>query len=215
MILSSLALSAITNFILACETFLLAGLFLARLKTRYSAAWFWQLVLFTLATTALVGGIDHGFFEVFGQIPARKVIEYTTWLLIGLLTFFVFLTLAQQFLVASWKRYACIAACTQLVAFTVLVLFVDNFLLVMVNYAPIMLLLLTYSLQGLKQGTGSWAMIIGILFSFLASGLQVAGVDIFSPFDRNSLYHFGIMVAVVFFYRGGLRLKGFIVSSPS
>jgi hypothetical protein len=53
-------------------------------------------------------------------------------------------------------------------------------------------------------------MIAGILLAFLASGLQAAGVDFFSPFDRNSLYHFGMMAAVLFFYRGGLTLPGMI-----
>jgi hypothetical protein len=160
-----------------------------------------------LSTSALIGGIDHGFVEVFGQIPARKIIEHTNWLLLGLLTFFAFLTIAQQFLAPPWRRSAFIAAWVQLVTYASLVLFVDKFLLVIVNYAPVMLLLLLFSLRGLKQGTGSWPMIFGVLTAFFASGIQAAGVDIFSPFDRNSLYHFAMMVAVVFFYRGGLRLR--------
>ncbi len=209
MVLTSLAVTSITNFILACEAFFITGLFFARAKTARSAAWFWQLALLMLATTAMLGGIDHGFFEVFGQIPIRKLIEHTNWLLIGLMTFFAFLTTARQFLVAPWQRYATIAAGVQLVGFAVLVLFVDNFLVVMLNYAPVMLFLLVCSVRGLKQGTGTWEMIIGILLVFLASGIQAAGVDVFSPFDRNSLYHFGMMVAVVFLYRGGLHLKGF------
>ena len=208
MILTALAVTSITNFILACEAFFVTGLLFARPKTKGSAVWFWQVALLMLATTALLGGIDHGFFEVFGQIPIRKVLEHTNWLIIGLLTFFAFLTASQQFFAAAWQRYAYIAASVQLAVFAVLVLFVDNFLVVMLNYAPIMLLLLVCNLQGLRQGTGTWAMSIGILMAFLASGLQAAGVDVFSPFDRNSLYHLGMMVSVAFFYWGGLQLKG-------
>jgi len=209
MTLTPLAVTSITNFILACEAFFLTGLFFARAKAPRSAAWFWQMALLTLSTTALLGGIDHGFFEVFGQIPVRKVIEHSNWMLIGLLTFFAFLTAARQFLVDPWRRTAYILAVIQLVVFAILDLSVDNFLMVMLNYAPVMLLLLVFSLRGLKDGSGSWALVIGILLIFVSSGLQAAGLDLFSPFDRNSLYHFGMMLAVVFLYRGGLNLHGF------
>lgn len=210
MILTPLAVTSITNFILAAEAFFLTGLFFARPKTARSAAWFWQLALLMLSSTALLGGIDHGFFEVFGQIPVRKVIEHSNWMLIGLLTFFAFLTAARQFLAGPWQKIAYGAAVVQLAVFAVLNLLVDNFLLVMVNYAPVMLLLLVFSVRGLKDGSGTWAMTLGILLVFLSSGLQAAGVDTFSPFDRNSLYHFGMMAASVCLYRGGLQLNGFV-----
>ena len=206
MLLTALAITSITNFILASEAFFLCGLFMARPKARYSAAWFWQLALLALASTALLGGIDHGFFEVFGQIPVRKVIEHTNWFIIGLLTLMVFLTTVQQFVRPAWRRGLYALAGVQLAVFTLAILFVDNFLVVMVNYAPVMVWLLVASVRGVKSGTGTWAMSLGILLAFVASGLQAAGVDVFSPFDRNSLYHFGMMLALVCFYRGGLRL---------
>lgn len=210
MLLTPLAVTAITNFILASEAFFLSGMFFARPKVPRSAAWFWQLALLMLATAALLGGIDHGFFEVHGQIPVRKVIEHTNWFLIGLLTLFVFLTTAEQFLAPPWYRYAYIAAGVQFVVYTGLILLIDNFLIVMINYSLVMLLMLGCNLYGLQRGTGSRALSAGIVLAFVASGIQAAGVDVFSPFDRNSLYHFGMMLALVFFYRGGLRLKGLL-----
>ena len=207
MILTPLAVTSITNFILAAEAFFICGLFMGRPKAARSAAWFWQLALLGLAATALLGGIDHGFFEVFGQIAVRKVIEHTNWFIIGLLTLAVFLTTVQQFVRPAWRRTLYVVAGVQLAAYTVAILLIDNFLVVMVNYAPVMLWLLIASLRGLRAGTGTWAMITGIVVAFVASGLQAAAVDVFSPFDRNSLYHTGMMIALVLFYRGGLRLK--------
>jgi hypothetical protein len=204
-LLTPLAVTSITNFILACEAFFVCGLLWARPKAPRSAAWFWQMAMLALATTALVGGIDHGFFEVFGQIPVRKVIEHTNWFIIGLVTFFVFLTTARQFFEPPGRTYAYAVAGVQLVVYTVLILFVDNFLVVMVNYTPVMLLLLVLSSLGSKRGTGSWPLIAGILLSFAASAVQAAGVDVFSPFDRNSLYHFGMMAAVACFYFAALK----------
>src|SRR5687767_14184634 len=97
MTLTPLAVTSITNFILACVVFLLAGMLLALPKARGSAAWFWSLTLLILGASALLGGIDHGFFEVHGQLPIRRVLERTNWVLLGLLTATVLATAARQF----------------------------------------------------------------------------------------------------------------------
>lgn len=205
--MSTLAVTAITNFILASEAFFVAGLLAARPKARFSAAWLWAAALFTLALSALIGGIDHGFFEPQGQTPVRKVIEHFNWFVIGVLTFLVFVTAARQFLAPSLQRIALAVAGLQLAVYTVLILFVDDFLVVMLSYAPVMLLFLGLNLAGLKSGTGSWPMAAGILIAFAASAVQALGIDMFTPFDRNSLYHFGMMLAVAGLCAGGLRLK--------
>ena len=208
--LTPLAVTAITNFILASEAFFFSGLFVARPKNRYSAAWFWQFALLTLATSALLGGIDHGFFESFGQITIRKVIEHTNWFLIGVLTLLVFITTVQQFFTPVWRKAGFIAAGIQFAVYTALILTVDNFLVVMLNYAPVMLLLLACNSLGLKKGTGAWAMSLGIVVSFAASGIQAVKIDQFAPIDHNGLYHIGMMAAMPFFYWGGSHLNGII-----
>lgn len=205
--LTALAVTAITNFVLASETFFVSGLLFPRPKSRYSAAWFWQIALLLLAISALIGGIDHGFFEVIGQTPARRVIQHINWFALGLLTLFLFLTVARQFFQPPVRRVLYVVAGVQLVIYTVVMLMSDTFLVVIVNYAPIMLLLLVMTIRGLRDGTGSWAMIAGIIISFVASGIQAAGVDVLSPFDRNSLYHFGMMIAVVCLYFGSTQMK--------
>jgi Na+/serine symporter len=90
---------------------------------------------------------------------------------------------------------------------TAAVLLVDSFLDVILNYAPVIVLLLAMSAIGLKKGTGSWAMIAGILVLFLASGIQAMGVDTLTPLDHNGLYHVVSMAGVAFLYVGGKRLK--------
>ena len=65
--MDTLAVTSITNFILASEIFFLAGLQLAAPKARFSAAWFWGGAMFALGTSALLGGIDHGFIEAAGR----------------------------------------------------------------------------------------------------------------------------------------------------
>jgi hypothetical protein len=70
-----------------------------------------------------------------------------------------------------------------------------------------MLLLLVMSLTGLRSRRGSPQMVAGILILFAASGIQAAGVDVFSPLDRNGLYHLLSMVGVAFLYFGGTQLR--------
>ncbi len=207
MTLTPLALTAITNFILAWEASFLAGHLWAQPKARGSAMWWWAAALSALALSALLGGIDHGFFEPQGQTPPRKLLEHINWFVLGVLTALALVTAARQFLSPRGQRVALAFAAVQLAIYTGLLFLVDSFLLVLANYAPVMLLLLGLSVRGLRTGLGSWPLIIGIGLAFGASGVQAAGVDVFLPFDRNSLYHFGMMAAVIFLYLGGRRLK--------
>jgi len=203
--LTASGLTAITDFVLACEVFFLAGLTAARPKARFSAAWFWAASLLLLGLGALIGGIDHGFFE-----PAnlsRYFIGRVNWIVLGAMTFCLLMATAKQFFAPSVQRVLMIAGMVQFAIDTAAVLLVDSFLDVILNYAPVIVLLLAMSVRGLKNGSGSWEMIVGILLQFLASAIQAMGVDALSPLDHNGLYHVVSMVSVVFLYLGGKRLK--------
>jgi len=204
--MSALAITAITNFLLACQVFLLAGMLIGSEKTVGSAAWFWSLTILLLGTSALLGGIDHGFVEPLGQTRGRVILERSNWSVLGLMTLCMWMTLARQFFSPQVQKWILVLAVVQFILFVVLVITVGQFLVVIVNYAPVMLLFLIMNIIGLKNGTGSWPMIAGIVIMFIASGLQALGVDTFSPLDRNGLYHVVAMVGVVFLYIGGIQL---------
>lgn len=198
------AITAITDFLLAAEAFFLAGRMSARPKDRFSAAWYFGGALLLLGLGALLGGIDHGFVQ-----PAnlsRYLIQRSDWIVLGGVTFCLLMTTAKQYFPARGQRVAWIAAAVQLAVYTVAVLLADSFAVVVLNYSPVMLLLLVMNIIGLGSGRGSRQMIAGILILFLASGIQAAGVNIFTPVDRNGLYHLVSMIGVVFLYLGGVRL---------
>jgi hypothetical protein len=117
------------------------------------------------------------------------------------------MTTAKQFFPPRVQRVVFIAAVVQFAADTAAVLLVDSFLDVILNYVPVMLLLLVMSLIGLRSGIGSAQMVAGILILFAASGIQTAGLDVFRPLDRNGLYHLVSMIGVAFLYLGGVQLK--------
>jgi hypothetical protein len=200
-----LALTAITDFLLASEAFFLAGRLSSRPKDRFSAAWYFTGVLLLLGVAALLGGIDHGFFQV-ANLP-RYAIQRSDWIVMGGVTFCLLMTTARQFFPPAVQRFALLAAVIQFAVDTAAVLWIESFLDVILNYAPVMLLLLVMNFVGLRSGKGSPNMIAGILILFAASGILAARVDVFSPLDHNGLYHLLSMIGVGFLYAGGVQLK--------
>jgi predicted phage tail protein len=203
-----LQVTAITNFIWAGEALAGAGFLLARAGSAASAAGFWALAMMSMGVSALVGGIDHGFFEPEGKTPAHRALEKAKNIAAGVIAFFALLTVGRQFFGPKAQAVFLVIACAQLGAFVVATLLLDSFLVVILDYAPAMILLLVMSLLGLASGAGSWQMVVGLVLSTAASVVQALGVDRFSPLDRNGLYHLILMAATVFLFLGGLRLAG-------
>ncbi len=205
--MTPLAVTAITNFILAAEVLFFAGMLLGKSFSPASPAFSWGLAMVFLGISALLGGIDHGFFEIQGDSLVRVILQRSTWLFIGLLTMCTLITLGRQFIPEKYQNIVFIIAVVQLVIFIFLIVRYNNFLFVIVNYAPVMLLFLVFQVIGLSDGSGSATMIAGLVISFIAAALQVMKVDNFSPLDHNGLYHVVMMVAVYFLYHGGLQLR--------
>jgi hypothetical protein len=198
--------TAMTNFAAAGEAFLAAGFLLGRTPFGASAAFFWGLAVLFLAAGLLVGGLDHGFFEQKGNSRGRMIMQKATWICVGITTFFTLLTLLYQFAPVGWRVPIAIIGLVQFLVYCFFAFRIHNYLVVIINYAPILLILLVLNLTGLPSGSGSWWFIIGILISIAASVVQASGVDRFTPLDRNGLYHIVMMVAIVFLFAGGLML---------
>lgn len=203
--MSALQVSALTDFLLACLAFFCAGALAARPAQPRSAAWYWRGAMFFLALAALLGGTDHGFVEPAGL--SRAPIQRGTWAVLGLMTTAVLLTLGAQFLGPARQRLVGGVAAVQLLAYFVAMAVVDSFLVVVVNYLPVILALLAFNLHGLGRGTGHWTIALGILVLLLASTVQALRIDTFSPIDHDGLYHLISMPGVVLLYFGGRRLK--------
>ena len=200
-----LAVTAITNFVLAAQALFLAGLLVEAPKARMSAAWHWGGAMFLLGLAALLGGIDHGFIEPAG-LP-RFWIQRLTWLALGGTTFFIVRTIAAQFLSKTQAKAISRLAWAQLLVYTAAVFAIDSFLVAVVNYALVLVWLLFMNLAHLRDGRGSWQMVAGTCTLFLASAVQAMGIDMFSPVDHDGLYHLISMPGLVLLYFGGRRLE--------
>ncbi|MBZ5618665.1 MAG: hypothetical protein LAQ69_08085 [Acidobacteriia bacterium] len=199
------ALTSITDFVLAGETLFLAGMTAGIPKARFSAAWFWSGALLLLGSGALIGGMDHGFFEA--GTESHYVIERANWIVLAAMTLCILMATAKQFFSPRLQRVVLVLGLIQFAADTVAIVLVDSFLDVVLNYAPVIVLLLIMNFLGLRKGAGSWDMIAGILILFAASAIQAFGVDALAPLDHNVLYHLVSMPGVAVLYRGGKQFK--------
>ncbi len=203
--MTALGVTSITNFLLACEAFFLAGMLAQRCGSRFSASWFWSGMMLLLGLSALLGGIDHGFFEAQG-LP-RYAIQRTSWLVIGAVAFLMLMTTACQFFTARVRRVLMAAGLVQLVVYAIVILVNGSYAAVIINYVPALLFLLLMSVLGIRNGSGSWQMIGGILIMLAASAIQALDVNVFDPLNSSGLYHLVLMPAAILLYRGGVRLS--------
>ena len=203
--IEALAVTALTNFLLASQTFLLCGMHLQRAKARFSASWHWGYALLALGIAALLGGIDHGFIEPAG-LP-RDWIRELTWLALGFATFFLVQTANREFLHGRLRKALSVVAWVQLLAFSAAVLVVETFLLVVLNYAPAMLLLMLLHIAHYRRERGSPEMIAGIGLLIVASAVQALQISPAAWLSGDGLYHLIAMPAVFLMYLGGCKLK--------
>jgi hypothetical protein len=202
-----LEISAVTNFALASETFLVAGILIGRAPLTASAAGFWAIALVFFAAGFYAGGVDHGFFEPKGDTRGRMVMQKITWICAGIATFFMLLTLLHQFASGSLRLAFMVVGLVQLAVFSFLSIRIHNFLIVIINYTPVLIGLLVLNVLGICTGSGSWYMIVGILVSIAASALEALSVNPFAPADRDGFFHVLLMVAVAFLFVAGFSLK--------
>jgi hypothetical protein len=168
--------------------------------SRFSASWYFTGVLLLLGLAALIGAVDHGFFEPAG-LP-RYAIRTADWIALGGVTFCLLMTTAKQFFDPRFHRIFLAVAVIQFAADTAAVLLVDSFLDVILNYGPVMLLLLAMSIKA-----RSIHLTAGLLILSVASAIQAMGWDALSPLDHNGVYHVVSIAGAVLLYRGGARLK--------
>lgn len=190
--LTELSYSALTDVILACLQAFAAGV--------------WTLSMTLIALTFLLGAIDHGFLEPVGHW-LHEPLKTAARVSAAVTSFFICATAALQFLDAGKRNIVYIVSAGINAAVIVALFLSDNFFIVMGSYSAAMLFLLALNVMGLKKGTGSLAMISGIVMTFVASSLPLVGFELFPDFGIYATYHVVLMPAVLCFFLGGLKLK--------
>jgi len=204
--LTPLALSALTDVILACEIFFLAGLSVRSDMVVFSPAWWWSVTLVLMGLSTMMGAIDHGFFEGVDD-DAHAVAMLATRALIAVASFTMLAATAGQFLGALWGRLVVVLGLAGLVVTLWQLWGADNFLIVMAAYSAVLLLTLACHLAGLRNGSGSVWMCAAIVLILGASVLIVVESEGFLGLGLFASYHILLMPAVLGLFLGGRHLR--------
>lgn len=204
--MTDLAVSALTNAILAAEIFFLAGLSFRLGVERWSAAWLFALYLALIGLANLLGTIDHGFLEPVDH-PANIPVRTATRTVIALGTFTLLMCTARQFFAPLGTRICLAAGLAGLAATVWVTATQDNFLVLVAGNFVVMLLTLGLHLWGMRRGTGSPMLCAGIVASIAASLIIPFGGDGVDPLGLYGTFHVALIGASFLLYLGGRDLK--------
>jgi len=203
--MTDLALSALTNAILVALICFLAGLSFRADQDRGSAAGLFAVYLTLAGLANLLGTIHHGFVEGTGH-PADIPLRTATRVVIALGVFTFLMSTARQFMPARGQRLSFGLGLLGLAGTVWVVATQDNLLVLVGGNLIVMILTLGLHLRGLRDGSGSVAMVIGIGLSIAASLLIPFGGDGIAGLGLYATFHVALIPAFVVLYVGGRAL---------
>ena len=187
---------------------LLAASLSIRMRRRGAASGrsYWAAALAAAAAAALLGGTYHGFLPWLDTRIAT-VLWKGTLLSIGCAAYGASIATIRIHLSEPARRVCRIVAVVQLVLYSFGAMLTDAFLLAIVNYSIAFgFVLAVHARAWLRWGDlpAAWV-IAGVVVSFLAAGIQAAGIAPHPHFNHNDLYHVVQMVGTWMLYRGASR----------
>ena len=168
--------------------------------------WIWTFRMLSLG--ALLGAISHGIGPYFHPVAGDLIWKFTTYC-IGIMSYFMVLTMLHHLFdypVVLRLRWILIAL---IIIYLTIVTINDNFINVIRFYVPLMAIVvfgLLYSWLTISAN-GTDMIILGILISFIAAGMQQSGIVLHEHMNYNDIAHFIQLIAMCCFYRGSLVLK--------
>lgn len=170
----------------------------------------WLLFFVSIGIASLTGGTVHGFFPD-ETSPGYKLLWPTTMLSIGITAACVWILAGTLWkgpqALKAWRRFALIL----FIIYGLIVLLVaQNFLTVIINYAPPMLFWLIMTLSKyLAQRKKELAYIaLGLSISFFAAYVQQARLALHTEYlTHNATYHLLQSLGLWFIFRGAYKLS--------
>ena len=168
--------------------------------------WIWTFRM--LALGALLGAISPGIGPYLSPVLQDLVWKFTTYC-IGIMSYFMVLTMLHHLfdypVVLRW-RWILIAL---IIIYLIIVTINDNFIKGIRFYVPLMIIVVIGLLYTwlTVNAEGTNMIILGILISFIAAGVQQSRIVLHEHMNYNDIAHFIQMVAMWCFYRGSIVLK--------
>jgi hypothetical protein len=204
--MTDLALSALTNAILVALICFLAGLSFRADQDRGSAAGLFAVYLTLAGLANLLGTIHHGFVEGTGH-PADIPLRTATRVVMALGVFTLLMSTARQFLGVRGRTVSLGLGLLGLAGMVWVVATQDNLMVLVGGNLIVMILTLGLHLRGLRDGSGSVAMVIGIGLTIATSLLIPFGGDGIAGLGLYATFHVALIPAFVVLYVGGRQLN--------
>ncbi len=195
--LSTLALVSISDFVLSATCLFLSGVLFGQIRSHTSRYGVLCYFLLFAGISAMIGGIDHGFFEL---IDRRYVPRTLTYISIAIATFLLFRYTILTFFNGTIKKALTILAIVQLIAFITASFFYHDFLLVVGNYAPVLLLFFVLNLIHIKRSKTEFNFTLFCIVSVIATMVQVFDLGITQAINGDTLFHALAIIAYIIFF---------------
>ncbi len=202
--ITPLELVSISDFVLAALCLFLSGILFGKVKSPFSRLGMLSYFILFVGLSAFMGGIDHGFFEPINQ---RYVTRTLTYIFVAAATFSLFKYTILTYFKGKLSRFLFIIAYTQLIAFIAVSLFYNNFLLVVFNYLPVLLLFLIMNVLNIKRSKSELHFTLFCLIMILASLVQVLGIGLSKSINGDTLFHIIAFVSYLFFFSGAKHIS--------
>ncbi len=165
----------------------------------------WSGALAICAVSAFVGGTYHGFLPFLDESSAN-VLWTATLMAIGCAAFFGTVATARAHLVSNWRLRVELVAVIQLAAYLFATTRTNEFLIAIVDYSiSFGFVLIVHGVMWIRSRDAAAGWIVGgVLVSFLAAGIQAAGLAPHPNFNHNDLYHVVQMAGMWMLYRGAV-----------
>ena len=173
---------------------------------KHKASKYWQQAFVFLGLSALAGGAHHGFSNLWSE-----ELNFYSWKLTLLSIGGVSLNLAFEAIYRLKTKYSkslrTLFALKTSLYFVVILFFADQFFVVILEYLPnlIFLLMISIYLFFKERMQTHFYIIIGVLISLMAAGIQVSGWSLHEHFNHNDLYHVVQIIGLIFYYKSALR----------
>lgn len=176
-------------------------------RERQTSVRLWSLSFFTVTVAALAGGTSHGFAGVLSPLAHTILWKVTVWS-IGLTAALLLAAVAWSSLRGRSRAVLVAMAVIQFVIYALWMLRHDDFIYVIADYLPAVLIVLVLQLADWRRGTpGAGMLAAGILTTLAGAAIQASGFTIHRHFNHNDLYHVVQMAATVMLYRGALLAR--------
>lgn len=197
--INALELVSISDFALSVVCLFLAGKILGSEKTNKTPDNFIGFFILFVGLSAFMGGINHGFFEPLQQSYYPKLLTY---IFAAGGTFCIFSYTIKVFIKGRIANILTIVSYIQFVGFVLASFYINNFLLVIGNYGPILLFFFLMNVINFKKGKKEKYFTFFCIVMNIGTFVQVAKINISELINNSTLFHIIVLFGYIIMYFG-------------